>query len=155
MRLITLLLVALLSWSAAAAIDTYKFNSVEQEQQYRELTEQLRCPKCQNNSIADSNAIIAADMRTKVYELMMQGQDKQQVIDYMVARYGNFVTYEPPVTPATLILWVGPLLFVLIGGAVVILRTRQRRAGAVNEEFSEQEQQRLAALLKETDRKKP
>jgi cytochrome c-type biogenesis protein CcmH len=155
MRLITLLLAALLSWSAAAAIDTYKFNSVEQEQQYRELTEQLRCPKCQNNSIADSNAIIAADMRTKVYELMMQGQDKQQVIDYMVARYGNFVTYEPPVTPATLILWVGPLLFVLIGGAVVILRTRQRRVGVVNEEFSEQEQQRLAALLKETDRKKP
>ncbi|ATM77590.1 MULTISPECIES: cytochrome c-type biogenesis protein [Serratia] len=155
MRLITLLVAALLSWSAAAAIDTYKFNSVEQEQQYRELTEQLRCPKCQNNSIADSNAIIAADMRTKVYELMMQGQDKQQVIDYMVARYGNFVTYEPPVTPATLILWVGPLLFVLIGGAVVILRTRQRRVGVVNEEFSEQEQQRLAALLKETDRKKP
>ncbi|CAI1075712.1 Cytochrome c-type biogenesis protein CcmH precursor [Serratia fonticola] len=155
MRLITLLVAALLSWSAAAAIDTYKFNSVEQEQQYRELTEQLRCPKCQNNSIADSNAIIAADMRTKVYELMMQGQDKQQVIDYMVARYGNFVTYEPPVTPATLILWVGPLLFVLIGGAVVILRTRQRQAGVVNEEFSEQEQQRLAALLKETDRKKP
>ncbi|WP_447889604.1 cytochrome c-type biogenesis protein [Serratia fonticola] len=155
MRLITLLVAALLSWSAAAAIDTYKFNSVEQEQQYRELTEQLRCPKCQNNSIADSNAIIAADMRTKVYELMIQGQDKQQVIDYMVARYGNFVTYEPPVTPATLILWVGPLLFVLIGGAVVILRSRQRRAGVVNEEFSEQEQQRLAALLKETDRKKP
>ncbi|HEJ9057097.1 cytochrome c-type biogenesis protein [Serratia fonticola] len=155
MRLITLLVAVLLSWSAAAAIDTYKFNSVEQEQQYRELTEQLRCPKCQNNSIADSNAIIAADMRTKVYELMMQGQDKQQVIDYMVARYGNFVTYEPPVTPATLILWVGPLLFVLIGGAVVILRTRQRRVGVVNEEFSEQEQQRLAALLKETDRKKP
>ncbi|MGL5389320.1 MAG: cytochrome c-type biogenesis protein [Serratia sp. (in: enterobacteria)] len=155
MRLITLLVAALLSFSAAAAIDTYKFNSVEQEQQYRELTEQLRCPKCQNNSIADSNAIIAADMRTKVYELMMQGQDKQQVIDYMVARYGNFVTYEPPVTPATLILWVGPLLFVLIGGAVVILRTRHRRASAVNQEFSEQEQQRLAALLKETDRKKP
>lgn len=153
----TLVFTLLLSWSAAAAIDTYQFKSVEQEQQYRELTEQLRCPKCQNNSIADSNAIIAADMRTKVYELMMQGQSKSQIIDYMVARYGNFVTYEPPVTPATLILWVGPLLFVLIGGAVVILRTRRRRAGAANanDEFSEQEQQRLAALLKETDRKKP
>ncbi|CAI0701093.1 Cytochrome c-type biogenesis protein CcmH precursor [Serratia quinivorans] len=153
----TLVFTLLLSWSAAAAIDTYQFKSVEQEQQYRELTEQLRCPKCQNNSIADSNAIIAADMRTKVYELMMQGQSKPQIIDYMVARYGNFVTYEPPLTPATLILWVGPLLFVLIGGAVVILRTRRRRAGAANanDEFSVQEQQRLAALLKETDRKKP
>jgi cytochrome c-type biogenesis protein CcmH len=119
------------------------------------LTEQLRCPKCQNNSIADSNAIIAADMRTKVYELMMQGQNKQQIIDYMVARYGNFVTYEPPVTPATLILWIGPLLFVLIGGAVVILRTRRRPDAAADDAFSERERQRLAALLQETDRKKP
>lgn len=145
----------LLSWSAAAAIDTYQFKTVEQEQQYRELTEQLRCPKCQNNSIADSNAIIAADMRNKVYELMMQGQSKQQVVDYMVARYGNFVTYEPPVTPATLILWVGPLLFVLIGGAVVIMRTRRRQADVGHENFSEQERKRLAALLEETERKKP
>lgn len=155
MRLITLLLAALLSWSAAAAIDTYKFNSLEQEQQYRQLTEQLRCPKCQNNSIADSNAIIAADMRTKVYELLMQGQNKQQIIDYMVARYGNFVTYQPPVTPATLILWLGPLLFVLIGGTVVIRRTRHRRVEPDSAAFSEQEQRRLAALLEETDRKKP
>ncbi|EFE95514.1 cytochrome c-type biogenesis protein [Serratia odorifera] len=155
MRIVMLILVALFSYSAAAAIDTYRFNSVEQEQQYRELTEQLRCPKCQNNSIADSNAIIAADMRTKVYELMMQGQSKQQIIDYMVARYGNFVTYKPPVTPATLILWLGPLLFVLIGGAVVIMRSRRRGGVGSNEQFSEQEQRRLAALLKETDRKKP
>lgn len=153
MKFAAVILAALLSFSAAAAIDTYRFDSVEQEQQYRELTEQLRCPKCQNNSIADSNAIIAADMRAKVYELMMQGQNKQQVIDYMVARYGNFVTYEPPVTPATLILWVGPLLFVLIGGAVVIMRSR-RRTPADNDDFSAQEQQRLAALLEETDRKK-
>ncbi|MBH1929389.1 cytochrome c-type biogenesis protein [Serratia rubidaea] len=153
MKFAAVILAALLSFSAAAAIDTYRFDSVEQEQQYRELTEQLRCPKCQNNSIADSNAIIAADMRAKVYELMMQGQNKQQVIDYMVARYGNFVTYEPPVTPATLILWVGPLLFVLIGGAVVIMRSR-RRVPANNDEFSAQEKQRLAALLEETDRKK-
>ncbi len=145
-----LMLAALLSWGAAAAIDTYTFSSLEQEQQYRELTEQLRCPKCQNNSIADSNAIIATDMRAKVYELMMQGQSKQQITDYMVARYGNFVTYEPPVTPATLILWIGPLLFVLIGGGVVVLRARRRG----NEEFSEQEQRRLTALLKETDREK-
>ncbi|HEJ9094603.1 TPA: cytochrome c-type biogenesis protein CcmH [Serratia odorifera] len=155
MRIVMLILVALFSYSAAAAIDTYRFNSVEQEQQYRELTEQLRCPKCQNNSIADSNAIIAADMRTKVYELMMQGQSKQQIIDYMVARYGNFVTYKPPVTPATLILWLGPLLFVLIGGAVVVMRSRRRGGVGSNEQFSEQEQRRLAALLKETDRKKP
>jgi len=122
---------------------------VAQEEQYRDLTASLRCPKCQNNSIADSNAMIAADMRLKVYQLMKQGQDRQQIIDYMVARYGNFVTYQPPVTPSTLILWVGPALFVLLGGCVIVLRSRQRKTRS---ELDEDEQQRLDALLK-SDRK--
>ena len=77
-----LFLVALvLSFSVSAAIDTFTFKDEAQEQQFRELTEQLRCPKCQNNSIADSNAMIASDMRLKVYELMQQGQSKQQIVD--------------------------------------------------------------------------
>ncbi|MCB5306947.1 cytochrome c-type biogenesis protein [Yersinia massiliensis] len=160
MKLLSLMFGLMLSWSVFAAIDTYTFKSEAQEQQYRELTEQLRCPKCQNNSIADSNAIIAADMRGKVYELQQQGNSKQQIIDYMVARYGNFVTYEPPVTAATIILWVGPALFVLIGATVVVLRARRRVEKDVP--LSEQEQQRLQKLLTEhttqseqTDRKKP
>lgn len=154
MRLFSLALGLILSWgilatNVFAAIDTYTFSSVEQEQQYRELTEQLRCPKCQNNSIADSNATIAADMRGKVYELQQQGDSKQQIIDYMVARYGNFVTYEPPVTVATLILWVGPALFVLIGAVIVVLRARRRLEK--NAALSPQEQQRLQTLLAEQD----
>lgn len=151
MRLMIVLAGMLLSWNLLAAIDTYQFSSVEQEQQYRELTEQLRCPKCQNNSIADSNSIIAADMRTKVYQLQQQGQSRQQIVDYMVARYGNFVTYEPPVTAATLILWGGPALFVLLGAIVVIMRARRRTT--VTQTLSPQEQDRLAQLLKDTDRK--
>ncbi|MFH8135198.1 cytochrome c-type biogenesis protein [Pantoea osteomyelitidis] len=139
----------LLSFSLWAAIDTYQFDSVDQEQQYRELTGSLRCPKCQNNSIADSNAMIAADMRLKVYELMKQGQSKQQIVDYMVARYGNFVTYEPPVTASTLILWVGPALFAVLGVLTIILRSRKPKTRS---DLDDNEQQRLAALLK-TDRK--
>jgi len=141
------LMVALLISFAAAAdnIDTYKFNSVEQEQQYRHLTESLRCPKCQNNSIADSNAMIASDMRLKVYELLQQGQTPGQVKQYMVARYGNFVTYEPPVMPSTIILWAGPALFVIIGALVIILRSRKR---SLNDEIDAEQQQRLNALLK-------
>ncbi|EKS7813242.1 cytochrome c-type biogenesis protein [Edwardsiella piscicida] len=138
----------------AAVIDTYNFTSEAQEQQYRELTEQLRCPKCQNNSIADSNAIIASDMRQKVYELMQQGYSQQQVVDYMVARYGNFVTYEPPVTPATLILWIGPLLAILGGGWVLVrlarrrpARAAQRDSEAAQADLSEAERQRLRRLL--------
>ncbi|UIL53527.1 MULTISPECIES: cytochrome c-type biogenesis protein [Pantoea] len=148
-RLLLLACGLLFSFSLWATIDTLQFDSVAQEEQYRDLTASLRCPKCQNNSIADSNAMIAADMRLKVYQLMKQGQDRQQIIDYMVARYGNFVTYQPPVTPSTLILWVGPALFVLLGGAVIVLRSRQRKTRS---ELDEDEQQRLDALLK-SDRK--
>lgn len=148
-RFLLLLCGLVFSASLWAAIDTWQFDSVAQEEQYRDLTASLRCPKCQNNSIADSNAMIAADMRLKVYELMKQGKDKQQIIQYMVARYGNFVTYEPPVTPSTLILWVGPALFVVLGALVIVLRSRQRKTRS---ELDSSEQQRLAAILK-TDRK--
>ncbi len=134
----------LFSCSLWAAIDTYHFSSLEQEEQYRDLTQSLRCPKCQNNSIADSSAMIAADMREKVYQLMQQGQSRQQIIDYMVARYGNFVTYEPPVTPSTLILWLGPLCFVIGGGAIIFLRTRRKASPA---DLDTQEQQRLSKIL--------
>lgn len=143
----------------ASVIDTYQFSTVEQEQQYRELTAQLRCPKCQNNNIADSNAIIAEDMRQKVYELMQQGYNKQQVVDYMVTRYGNFVTYDPPLTASTLILWLGPLL-VLLGGAFIIFRQTEKRrtdkalvtSAAV---VSEEQQQRLQRLLEENGKSAP
>ena len=149
-----LMMLALLCCSLGALadnIDTYKFDSVSQEQQYRQITESLRCPKCQNNSIADSNAMIAADMRLKVYELLRQGQTPQQIKAWMIARYGNFVSYQPPVTPSTLILWVGPALFVAIGALVIILRSRKRVQPA---ELDEQQQQRLNALLQK-DRKQP
>lgn len=150
-----LLLGMLLSVSAFAAIDTYQFKSPEQEQAYRDITAQLRCPKCQNTNIAASDSIIAADMRTKVFQLLNEGQNRQQIVAYMVARYGNFVTYEPPVTPSTLILWLGPVLVVIIGGGMIFMRSRR---GSVNaktaaEEMSEQEKQRLAQLLKDSDRK--
>lgn len=149
-RLLLAMLIALFSWHAAAAIDTWQFKDEGQEQQFRTLTEELRCPKCQNNSIADSNAMIAHDMRQKVYELMQQGQSRQQIIDYMVARYGNFVTYEPPVTPSTIVLWLLPALFI-VGGGLVIWRS-SRRGRAAGESLAPDEQARLRALLKDDER---
>lgn len=149
-----LMLGVALSFSAFAAIDTYQFKSPQQEQDYREITAQLRCPKCQNTNIAASDSIIAADMRTKVFQLLNEGQDRQQIVAYMVTRYGNFVTYEPPVTPSTLILWLGPVLVVIIGAGMIFMRSRRRAAVSETgtEEMSEQEKQRLAQLLKDSDR---
>ncbi|ECB3104656.1 cytochrome c-type biogenesis protein CcmH, partial [Salmonella enterica subsp. enterica serovar Hadar] len=115
-----------ISGSARATTDVMPFKDEAQEQQFRQLTEQLRCPKCQNNSIADSNAMIATDMRRRVYDLMQEGKSRQEIIDYMVARYGNFVTYDPPLTPLTVLLWVLPLAAIVAGGWIIVARTRRR-----------------------------
>lgn len=145
MRVLSFLGALLLSFSVLASSEVLRFDNDMQEQQFRELTMQLRCPKCQNNSIADSNSMIASDMRQKVYELMQQGQTKEQVVDYMVDRYGYFVTYEPPFTPFTILLWLLPALF-LAAGAWMIIR-RARRIRSAKEPMSEQDKKRLQTLL--------
>lgn len=147
MRFLLGVLMLMISGSALATIDVLQFKDEAQEQQFRQLTEELRCPKCQNNSIADSNAMIAADMRQKVYELMQQGKTKGQIVDYMVARYGNFVSYEPPLTAGTVLLWLGPGLFVLAGARMIVARARRR--DIPDAALSAVERQRLAELLRE------
>ena len=96
------------------SIDSYKFTDPNQRQIFLSLTAELRCPMCQNQNIADSDAMISHDMRRKVYQLLQAGNTEQQVIDYMKARYGDFVYYQPPVTPYTLWLWLLPIVFVVI-----------------------------------------
>ncbi|MBN3082435.1 cytochrome c-type biogenesis protein CcmH [Pectobacterium sp. PL64] len=145
MRVLSFLGALLLSFSVLASSEVLRFDNDTQEQQFRELTMQLRCPKCQNNSIADSNSMIASDMRQKVYELMQQGQTKEQVVDYMVDRYGYFVTYEPPITPFTLLLWLLPALFLAAGAWMIIQRARRIRNA--KEPMSEQDKKRLQTLL--------
>lgn len=128
------MLMLIVSGSALATIDVMQFKDEAQEQQFRQLTEQLRCPKCQNNSIADSNSMIATDLRQKVYELMQEGKSQKEIVDYMVARYGNFVTYDPPLTPLTVLLWVMPLVAIGLGGWIIFARSR-RRVRLKQEEF--------------------
>lgn len=96
------------------SIDSYKFTDPNQRQIFLSLTAELRCPMCQNQNIADSDAMISHDMRRKVYQLLQAGNTEQQVIDYMKARYGDFVHYQPPVTLYTLWLWLLPIVFVVI-----------------------------------------
>ncbi|CEJ63834.1 MULTISPECIES: cytochrome c-type biogenesis protein CcmH [Citrobacter] len=134
MRFLLGLLMLVISGSALATIDVMQFKDEAQEQQFRQLTEQLRCPKCQNNSIADSNSMIATDLRQKVYELMQEGKSQKEIVDYMVARYGNFVTYDPPLTPLTVLLWVMPVVAIGLGGWIIFARSR-RRVRVKQEEF--------------------
>ncbi|GLT17426.1 cystathionine gamma-synthase [Vibrio zhanjiangensis] len=146
-----------LSFSTYSAIQIYEFEDLDQEQQFKELSSTLRCPKCQNNTIADSNAGLAVDIRQKVYEMTKQGKSKQEIVDYMVARYGNFVTYKPPFTPATAILWVGPMLVVMLGFGFIIARSRKRHSSTEESMVWDQEKEtRLKTLLEEEhDGEKP
>ncbi|ANQ22245.1 cystathionine gamma-synthase [Vibrio natriegens] len=154
MRKVILAIFAALTFSLAAqaAIEVYEFDNLKQEQQFKELSHTLRCPKCQNNTISDSNAELAQDLRHKVYEMTKEGKSKEEIVDYMVARYGNFVTYNPPFTIATAILWLGPLSVVLGGFALIVLRSRKIKAKVVansDEKWDEQKEARLKALLEE------
>jgi len=158
MRLFIASVLMLLGWAvqvpAMAAIDVYTFDSDNQEQIFRELTKELRCPKCQNQDIADSNAGLAKDLRDKTYQMVREGKDKEEIVDYMVARYGNFILYNPPLMASTLILWLGPIVVILIGGTVIFVRGR--RAPVMSTEpdstLSEEERRRLAELLKEEEK---
>ncbi|WP_118845812.1 cytochrome c-type biogenesis protein [Haemophilus haemolyticus] len=144
-----LFLTALLFSSVAfSSIDALNFSSPQQESDYHQLTQSLRCPQCQNNNIADSNATIAVDMRGKVFELLQEGKSKNDVVDYMVARYGNFVTYDPPMTASTLVLWIAPLLLVLLG-VVFLLRRKPKTQSAVKSQdvLTDEDNARLAELL--------
>ncbi|USD66006.1 cytochrome c-type biogenesis protein [Vibrio sp. SCSIO 43136] len=142
----------MVSFAASSAIDVHEFDSVEQEQLFKELSSTLRCPKCQNNSIGDSNAPLAQDLRQKVYEMLKQGKSEDQIVDYMIARYGNFVTYNPPITAATSILWLGPIAVVLLGFGFIVLRSRKKPTAA-QQQWDEDKEARLKALLDEEQSK--
>ena len=150
-----LVLTLCLLGSASAAIDAYEFKNEAERERYRTLVEELRCPKCQNQNIADSNAPIAMDLRREIYRMLEEGQSNEQIVDYLVARYGDFVLYKPPVNAKTLVLWYGPIVLLVIGFAVlafILIRRRRASDKPASNTLSEAERERLATLL---DRKEP
>jgi len=118
----------ILSSPSFADIDAREFSTQEKLQSYQALTRELRCPKCQNQDIADSNAPIAKDMRAQVHRLVEEGKSHDQVVDFMVERFGEFVTYRPKVTTETYLLWYGPWVFVGIGLVTVLLLAKSKRS---------------------------
>ena len=122
-----LLVLLLLASAAASALEPIKFNDEAEESRFRALSAELRCVMCQNQSLADSNAQIAHDLRLQVLALMREGRTDPEIKDYLVARYSDFVLYSPPVRPSTWLLWFGPGL-ILLGGAVVLVVVVRKRA---------------------------
>ena len=132
MRRFPILLFALfaLSFTVQAEVkDVYDFDTRAEEQRYQNLIAELRCPKCQNNNIADSNSAISQDMRDEVYRMMKNGASNEEIVDALVSRFGEFVQYKPPVDRRTILLWAFPAIAVIGGFLVVVgvvMRSRRR-----------------------------
>ena len=154
------LLVGGLSMSAWANIDTYQFDNPRQEAQYRALIEEFRCPKCQNQNLAGSDAPIAQDLKQKTYDMVKDGRSDAEIRQYMNERYGDFISYKPPVRPSTWILWFFPpvlLVFVMLAW-FIRNRNSSKRAAVIAHPIEEgyaplsaAEQQRLQDLLNAND----
>lgn len=133
MKQLSLVVVAFLLAAPLFAADN-RFEDPEQQARYEEMINELRCLVCQNQTIADSNAELALDLRDKVANLIREGRSDAEIIEYVTARYGDFVLYRPPVQTNTLLLWLGPFLLLLTAGVVLIFTVRRRAQIADSDE---------------------
>jgi cytochrome c-type biogenesis protein CcmH len=139
MRLILMLLLLCSGSLLQAGVEVQRFDTPEQAARYKTLIHELRCLVCQNQNLADSNAPLAKQLREEAYTMLNKGASDQDVIDFMVKRYGDFVLYSPPLKSTTYLLWIGP--FVLLLGAIVIMQmvirhNRHRKITIDNEEYN-------------------
>ncbi len=141
------LFVLLFSVVSYAAIDTYEFNDEQTRERFHQLNGELRCPKCQNQSLGDSNSPISTDLRAQVYRLLNEGKSDQQIKDYLVERYGEYILYRPELAGHTLMLWLAPLAFLVLGLAVVLVLVIRRRNTVQSGGLDTTEQQDLEKLL--------
>lgn len=131
-RLLHVLFAALLLafTTPVIAFEPIEFRSEAEEERYRGLLHQLRCVMCQNQSLADSPADIAGDLRMQALELVREGRSDAEIRAFLVERYGEFILYQPPVSRATWLLWFGPGLVLLAGALMVVMTIRRKSAGA-------------------------
>jgi cytochrome c-type biogenesis protein CcmH len=156
-RLISAIFFGLFFLSTAAHADSATEAAIAAdpvaEKRLQALSEELRCLVCQNQNIADSNAELAQDLRREIRGMIRAGKSDKEIVDFMVARYGDFVLYRPPVKGITLLLWGGPVVL-LVFGVFMLIRYQRRRAQRVadaDRPLSDDEASRADALLKETE----
>lgn len=154
MRYLTALmfLLALAGVARAEVAEVYDFETRAEEQRYRDLIAELRCPKCQNQNIADSNAPISKDMRDQVYRLMREGASDDEIVGDLVDRFGEFVQYKPPVDKRTIVLWAFPAIAV-VGGVLIVagVAMRSRKRDQEEPALSQEEKARVRQMLADKD----
>ncbi len=133
-----LIIVAALAVSPAAAIDTGKaFDDPELQARYEKLISEVRCLKCQNQSIKDSNVFLASDLRREIRRMIEEGKTDAEIADFLVTRYGEFALYRPRTSGKTLVLWIAPFMLVLLGGFALYRVVRHRMSLPIDEAASE------------------
>lgn len=148
-RLAFVCLLMALSVPSFGAIEIYEFKTAEDEARYKALIEELRCPKCQNQNLAGSDAPIAVDLKNQTYQMINDGRSDTEIRAYMFERYGDFISYKPPVRPSTWILWIFPpiLLIVLLMGWFYKAKQGRKISEQVDA-LSDSEEAQLKAILK-------
>lgn len=132
--------------SLHASVEIKKFDNAEQEQRYKHIIDELRCLVCQNQNISGSNAGLAQDLRKQVHKMLLAGKDDEEIFDFMVTRYGDFVLYRPPFNAATFLLWAGPFA-ILIFGLFVLIRFIRQREKVVVQELNQSDKEKLKQLM--------
>ena len=131
----------------AVQIEFHTFESPQRERLYLDLIAELRCVKCQNQNLAESNAELARDMREKTYEMIVEGKSRGDVVNYMTARYGDFVLYKPPFKSKTLLLWIGPPILLLLS-IFLLLKVIRKQNTQETEDLSDADRESVRTMLK-------
>lgn len=143
---VPILLMMLLRPALAADPAVFRFEDAGSEARFQALTQELRCLVCQNQSLADSHAELAGDLRREVHEMIKAGKEDREIVDFLVRRYGDFVLYRPPLDPRTAALWLGPIGLLVLAGLVGYIAVR-RRGATPPPEVAAEERARILALL--------
>lgn len=155
MKILALLFIALLGSPSIEAIEIRQFEDPLKAERYETLIAKLRCLVCQNQSLQDSDAELARDLRSEVYEIIQSGKSEKEAITFLTDRYGDFVLYDPPMKEITLFLWLGPLLFLLLGGLLAYLSLRHRQRQPLRNALCPEEKARLKQFQEDLKRPSP
>jgi len=139
--------------SVAAPIETFKFDSAETEKVFHKLSEELRCLVCQNQNIAESNADLAKDLRLEIYTMLSEGKSEEEIVEFMVQRYGDYVLYRPPFKPMTWLLWFAPIIIFVFGLIYVVRYMKAQARAAQPASLSAEDIERIKSLHTEQEDK--
>lgn len=147
-QIFSVFVITVVSSFTLSATELLTFDNETLRERYDKLIYEFRCPKCQNQNVADSNAPISEDIREKTYELLHQGYEDQEIVDFMVDRYTEFVIYKPQLSIITIWLWVLPVVILLCGFSVLVFLVKRGRQ-ALPENLTAEEQEKIEQILKE------